>query len=154
MTIQIIPYTAFGPLIFDKTTKEECLLLLGEPLKKRTNRKGVEEYEYQQFIIRFSPQTLTVRECTLLPYADGTVNGIKVTWDIDFLRLACEEDQSPRDVYGFIVLQRLGIAITGIHDEDKSQLAITAFSKGEFDDLLPVSNPFVMSEGRKGESGS
>jgi hypothetical protein len=145
MTIEIIPYSAFGPLSFGKTTKHECVLLLGEPLKKRINRKGIEEYEYEQFIVRFDPKTLTVRECTLLPHAEATINGITVTWDRNFLRLACEQDQSPRDAYGFIVLQRLGIAVTGVHDNDASQLAVTAFSKGEFDDLLPASTPYTIS---------
>jgi hypothetical protein len=145
MTIEIIPYSAFGPLSFGETTTYGCGLLLGEPLKKRINRKGVEEYEYEQFIVRFDPKTSTVRECTLLPYAEATINGITVTWDRNFLRLACEQDQSPRDMFGFIVLQRLGIAVTGVHDNDASQLAITAFSKGEFDDLLSESTPYTMS---------
>ena len=145
MTIEIIPYSAFGPLSFGKTTKHECVLLLGDPLKERINRKGIEEFEYEQFIVRFNSKTMTVRECTLLPHADAIISGITVTWDRNFLRLACEQDQSPRDVYGFIVFQRLGIAITGVHDDDESQLAVTAFSKGEFDDLLPESTPYTMS---------
>ena len=145
MTIEIIPYSAFGPLSLGETTKHGCVLLLGEPLKKRINRRGIEEYEYEQFIVRFDPRTLTVRECTLLPHAEATISGIAVTWDRNFLRLACEQDQSPRDLFGFIVLQRLGIAVTGVHDNDASQLAITAFSKGEFDDLLPGSTPYTMS---------
>lgn len=145
MQIEIIPYTAFGPLLFGKTTMHETELLLGEPLKKRFNRKGIEEFEYEQFIIRFNPKTFTVRECTLLPHAAATINGMTITWDRNFLRSACEQDQSPRDVYGFIVLQRLGLAITGIHDDDLSQLAVTAFTKGEFDDLLPESTPYTMT---------
>jgi hypothetical protein len=147
MAIQITPYVSFGALMFNKTTKDECVLLLGEPLKKRTNRKGAEEYEYQQFIVRFNTATPTVRECTLLPYADASIDEIKVTWDKNFLRLACEQDSSPRNVYGFIIFNGLGIAVTGIHDDDESQLAITAFSKGEFDDLLPKSSPYVASRG-------
>lgn len=39
--------------------------------------------------------------------------------------------------YGFVVLHSLGIAITGIHDGDESQMAITVFSPGDFGD------PFV-----------
>lgn len=115
---------------------------------RQTNREGVEEYEYDQFVVRFNPTTSTVRECTLLPYADATIGGIAVTWDRNFLRLVCEQDPSPRDVHGFIVLLRLGIAVTGIHDDDDSQLALTVFSEGEFNDLLPDSAPFVMPKGR------
>lgn len=146
MTLQITPYASFGPLAFNTTTKTDCALLLGEPLRKRNNRKGIEEYEYDQFVVRFDPKTLTVIECTLLPYADATIDGIKVTWDRPFLRLACKQDPSPRDVHGFIVFQRLGIAVTGIHDDDDSQLAITVFSKGGFDDLLTDSTPFDMPQ--------
>jgi hypothetical protein len=147
MKIQITPYVSFGALMFNKTTKDECVLLLGEPLNKRTNRKGAEEYEYQQFIVRFNTATPTVRECTLLPYTNASIDEITVTWDKTFLRQACEKDSSPRDVYGFIVFNRLGIAVTGIHDDDESQLAITAFSKGEFDDLLLKSSPYLVPRG-------
>lgn len=119
--------------------------LLGDSIRKRTNRKGVEEYEYQQFIVRFHPKTSTVQECTLLPYADATISGIAVTWDRNFLRLLCEQDPSPRDVYGFIVFPRLGIAVTRIHDGDESQLAVTAFLKGSLNDLLPNSVPYALS---------
>ena len=137
------PYTSFGPLHFGRTTKNECLQLLGEPLQRRTNKAGLEELEYDLYIIRFNPQTQTVRECTLLPYADATIEDIMITWDKGFLHQACERDQSPRDIYGFIVLCDLGIAMTGIHDNDDSQLAITAFSKGDFNDLLPESVPYI-----------
>ena len=147
MTIEIIPYSAFGPLRFEKTTKHECVRILGEPLKKRTTRRGIEEFEYEQFIVRFNPETLTIRECTLLPYADATINGITITWDRNFLRLACEYYQSPSDVYGFIVLPRFGIAVTGIHDDDESQLAITAFTKAELHNWLTKSVPYVWKQG-------
>jgi len=100
--------------------------------------------EYKHLIVRFAPKTLTLRECTLLPFVDASVNGIRITWDKDFLRRACEQDQDPRDVYGFIVLASLGIAVTGVHDNDESQLAVTAFSRGDFDDLLPASAPYKM----------
>ena len=86
--------------------------------------------------------TNLVRECTLLPKASATIDGIKLTWDNEFLRKACDRDGNAKNVYGFIVLNNLGIAITGLHDKDKSQLAVTAFSRGDFDDLLVGSSPF------------
>jgi hypothetical protein len=48
---------------------------------------------------------------------------------------------------GFIVLQRFGIAVTGIHDNDESQLAVTAFTKGELNNWLAKSVPYVWSQG-------
>ena len=143
--MEIKPYKSFGPLKLGHTTRDECLQLLGEPRQRRTNREGVEELRYTQFVVRLDPPTLTVRECTLLPYTDATIEGIKVTWDKSFLRRVCEYDGSPRDVFGFIMLPILGIAVTGIHDNDSSQLAITVFSEGEADDLLAESVPYVFS---------
>jgi hypothetical protein len=147
--MEIKPYKSFGPLNFHQTTMNECLQLLGPPRQRRINREGIEEFQYDQYIVRFDPLNRTVRECTLLPHMDAIINGIKVTWDNSFLHRACELDGLPRDVYGLIVLPSLGIAVTGIHDNDDTQLAITAFSKGDFDDLLAESIPFPFSLGRK-----
>lgn len=104
-----------------------------------------EELHYDDFIIRLDPKTGTVRECTLLPRANATIDDIPVTWDVAFLRRACERDKLPREVYGFVVLRQLGIAVTGIHDADDSQMSITVFSEGEFDELLTESVPFEVS---------
>jgi len=142
--MEIKPYKSFGPLVFGQSSRADCVQLFGRPIQIKRNREGVEELHYDQFIIRIDPQTLAVRECTLLPRTDAIIAGIKITWDKSFLRRVCELDGSPKDVYGFIVLDHLGIAVTGIHDDDESQLAITAFSKGEFDDLLPESVPFAI----------
>ncbi|HUT12617.1 MAG TPA: hypothetical protein VMY42_19125 [Thermoguttaceae bacterium] len=141
--MRIVPYRSFGKLQFGDSTREDCVASYGEPKNIRTNREGAEEYHYEGFIVRFNAKTNVVRECTLLPRAICTIEGIAVTWDPDFLRKACEHDGDPKDVYGFIVLKRLGIAITGIHDWDESQLAVTAFSEGDFDDLLAEASPFV-----------
>lgn len=124
------------------STRANCIANYGEPDRIRANRKGAEEYVYSNFTARFDPNTGLLRECTLLPKTAGLVDDIEITWDTDFLRRACERDENPRDVYGFIVLTRLGIAVTGIHDGDDSQLAITAFCEGAFDDLLRFSRAF------------
>lgn len=143
--MKIKPYQSFGPLNFGKTTKEECLQLFGQPLQRGVNREGIEELEYEQFIFRFDSVKLTLHECTLLPYMEAVIEDIAVTWDVAFLREVCKADGAPRDSYGFIVLPSLGIAVTGIHDNDRSQLAITVFSKGSWDDLFVESVPFVLS---------
>lgn len=142
--MNVVPYQSFGPLGFGKSSKSDCVAALGEPRKASKDREGVEEFHYSGFIIRFDPTTSTVREVTLLPRTAASIDDIHLTWDHDFLRRACDRDGSPRDVHGFIVLENLGIAVTGIHDNDESQLAITAFSRGGFDDLLVNSIPYQM----------
>ena len=143
--MRIDPYRSFGSLRFGESKREDCVGCYGEPKDIRNNREGVEELHYENFIVRFDPTTNTVRECTLLPKATATIEDIEVTWDQAFLRRACDRDGDPQDVYGFIVLKSLGIAVTGIHDQDDSQLAVTAFSEGDFDVLLGEATPFERS---------
>ena len=142
--MNIEPYKSFGPLKFGQSSKDDCVHFLGEPMKISKNRVGIEEFHYDSFIIRFDRLTSTVRECTLLPRTTATIGDIDITWDQNFLRQACERDGSPRDSYGFIVLKNLGVAVTGIHDEDESQLAITAFSESDIDEMLARSVPFEL----------
>ncbi len=139
------PYKSFGPLNFGESTREDCMAQFGTPKQIRKNREGAEEYHYDEFIIRFDSVTNTVRECTLLPWAKASIAGFDITWDRAFIKNAYNFDQSPQNVYGFIVFNRLGIAVTGIHDHDDSQLAITAFSKGDFDELLADAVPYEIS---------
>lgn len=107
------------------------------------------EYHYDDFILRFDEQTLRFRECTLLPYelADISLDGheIQVTWDHAFLEQACRLDGAPVLSFGFVVLRKRGIAITGIHDDDKSQLAVTVFSEGDFDEFAEDDVDFDVS---------
>lgn len=143
--MQIIPYKSVGELEFG-IDKDQCLKLLGDPNSSRFNRKGFEELEYNGLIVRIDPVSHKVCECTLLPRTIGNIDGIEITWDKVFLAKACQLDGSALDIYGFIVLRKLGIAVTGIHDDDRAQLAITVFSEGAFDNLLVRGRPFIMPD--------
>jgi hypothetical protein len=143
--MNIEPYKSIGLLRFSESNREECTLCYGLPQAVRKNREGIEEFHYEKFIVRFDPLTNTVRECTLLPRTIAKVGDISITWNRAFLRAVCDRDGTPMDVYGFIVLRKLGIAVTGIHDDDESQLAVTAFSKGNFDALVEEGVPFEYS---------
>lgn len=60
---------------------------------------------------------------------EASIDGIPITWDPNFLKKLCLLDGNPKIVYGFIILEKFGIAVTGIHDNDTSQMAITFFKK-------------------------
>ena len=143
--MNIEPYQSLDSLRFGESTREDCVTLHGKPNSIRENREGVEEYHYDEFIVRFDLRTNTLHECTLLPKATARIRDLEVTWDQEFLRKACEQDGHPMEVYGFIVMRKLGLAVTGIHDGDSSQVAITAVSKGECDDLMSEALPFDLS---------
>lgn len=140
--MKIHSYQGVDSLRFGESTKADCVSLYGQPQNVRKNRYGVEEYHYDDFVLRFNPTDGTLRECTLLPHKNAVLGQIPVTWDRRFLIAACNEDASPMETYGFIVMINLGIAVTGIHDGDDSQLAVTVFSKGLFDGVLVDAKPF------------
>jgi hypothetical protein len=140
--MKIRPYECIDSLRFGESTKADCIALYGQPKNVRKNRYNVEEYRYDDFTLRFDLTNNTLRECTLLPCKDAVLGSIPVTWDRDFLVAACNEDGNPVEANGFIVMLKLGIAVTGIHDNDDSQLAVTAFSKGVFDDVLVGAKAF------------
>jgi hypothetical protein len=143
--MNIKPYVSVDSLQFAVSTKEDCVALYGEPKVIRKNREGATEFHYNEIILRFDTKDDTFRECTLLPYANATLNEIEVTWDHDFLNELCKADGAPRESFGFIVFGKLGIAVTGIHDNDESQLAITVFCKCDLDEFLRGSNTFSMN---------
>jgi len=43
---------------------------------------------------------------------------------------------------GYVVLLQLGLAMTGFHDGDLSQKAVTAFARGSWDTLRPKMKPY------------
>ncbi len=115
----------------------------GEPKRQRTNNLKELALHYDGFILRFRPGTLSLREVTLLPGSLGTVNGAPVGWDESFLRWACTADGAPRESAGFIVCDHLGIAMTGFHDGDQSQLAISCYSRHDWDQFFAEAVPFT-----------
>ena len=142
MELEIKSYTSIDNLRFEYSTKNDAITCFGKPVMERITRLGNIEYEYTHFILRFDPLTHTLLECTLLPYAEAIINGIAVTWDKAFLKELCLLDEEPKNAYGFIILGKFGLAITGIHDSDESQLAITVFRKSVLNEFLEGSNDF------------
>ena len=54
-------------------------------------------------------------------------------------------DGNPKEFVGFIVLLTLGIAFTGFHDGEVSQIAVSLFAKGGYDELKPKMKDFVLN---------
>lgn len=138
--MRIEPYERIGGLRFREATERDCITAFGPPPTKRTNRNAECEYHYDGHIVRFDTATGRFCELTLLPYTNATIHhagqALRVTWDRVFLRQLCDLDGAPVEAYGFLIFPRLGVTITGLHDGDEPQLAITVFARGDFDEFL------------------
>jgi hypothetical protein len=59
------------------------------------------------------------------------------------LRHVIQRDPDPRIIHGFIVFLSLGITMTGFHNNDEAQKAVTIFAKGRWDSVKPKLKPFT-----------
>jgi hypothetical protein len=130
--IAIESYKSIAGLNFG-THEADVIAKLGSPIRRSENREGELELHFTEFVLRFDSKTGDLRECTLLPRSEGTINGSAVSWTVDFLDWMHTIDQDLVEVLGFVVSLKLGIAVTGFHDDESSQLAIHAFRQGDWD---------------------
>jgi hypothetical protein len=131
--IRIIPYETVGQLRFGMT-RDEVFAVLGNP-------KIIDQDRDDEVSLYYGTQRVTIgpagmAEVGILPQLPVTIHGISVFSDPDAFAKLCQIDENPKENVGFIVLLNLGITMTGFHDFDESQKAITAFARGRWDSSL------------------
>ncbi|NHZ93646.1 hypothetical protein F2P45_32300 [Massilia sp. CCM 8733] len=57
-------------------------------------------------------------------------------------KVMIELDGAPYELLGFIILLNLGITMTGFHDDDEEDKAVTVFARGRWDEKLKKMNRF------------
>lgn len=131
---EIISYVGAKPLLFGMN-QGQVEAIIGPPQNMTTNGFGEPDASYQSFSIRYSKQNKTLVEIGFSPTAIVTIRGINPFTQESAFRDLVRQDSSPYEYVGFIILLDLGITLTGFHDRDPSQLAITAFARGRLDDM-------------------
>lgn len=129
----IEPYVSAGSFKFG-ASYDEIVAELGQPRSTEKDRSGETIVRYDGFGATISSSGVV--EVYFLPDADVSLLGIDVFGDPAAFKSLCALDGDPKETLGFIVLLKLGITMTGFHDGDVSQLAITAFEKGRWDQVL------------------
>ena len=130
--IQITPYHDVNgaPFGCDEAT---LVSIFGVPLTRRTNHEGEIELHYPNYIARLDAASKRFREFTLLPDCPAKIAGIQVRWGPTFLSEIQNADPELVQVMGFVLSLKLGLAFSGFHDGDTSQMAIHAFRRGDWD---------------------
>jgi hypothetical protein len=139
--IAINSYTDINGVPFG-AGKTEVISVFGKPANQTKNREREEEFHFTDFILRFDASTNRLREASLLPGCKGTINGSPVLWDRRFLSWLAAEDEDLQEVLGFVLSLKLGLALSGFHDDDDSQKAIHAFRFGDWDMFKNRMRPF------------
>jgi hypothetical protein len=139
----IISYVGAMPLQFGMT-KDQVEKLVGAPLRMTVNRLGETNAQYESFSVRYSQTDKSLVEIGFSPSAKVTVGGTDLFETPGNFRQLLQHDSCPYEYVGFIILLDLGITLTGFHDNDSSQLAITAFTRGRWDHLKSKFTKFQM----------
>lgn len=133
-SFEIISYAGAKPLLFGMT-RGQVEAIVGSPARITTDDDlGETGASYAAFNIQYSKQNERLVEIGFLKTARVTVLGINPFTQKNGFRELLRHDSCPYESYGFIVLLDLGITMTGFHDDDPNQLAITAFVRGRWDD--------------------
>ena len=139
--IEIVPYECVGPVKFGMTIGEVAAVL-GEPERVSTNRSKERDECRGELGICFSAEDSKVVEVSLSPRVDVTLMGIDVFNDPSAFDRLVAVDGKPLETLGFVILMKLGITLTGFHDQDESQKAVTAFARGRWDHVREELRPF------------
>ncbi|MDH4746830.1 hypothetical protein OMP43_22630 [Sphingomonas sp. CBMAI 2297] len=129
----IEPYTSAGGFKFG-ASYNEVVSALGEPCSTERSRLGETIVRYDGFGATISSRGVV--EVYFLPGVDVSLLGFDVFGDAAAFGSLCILDGDPKEFMGFIILFKLGVTMTGFHDGDAAQQAITAFEKGRWDRLL------------------
>lgn len=143
MIFNLEPYVGIGPLRFGMS-QDQVKSIVGEPERILTNRRGEPDFQYSGINIRFSSEELRLVELGIYPSTSLTVMGVSVFDEPDAFSKIVELDGQVFECYGFIIFFGLGVTMTGFHDEDGSQKAVTLFARGRWDHLREQMQPFML----------
>jgi len=139
--IIITPYDAIGPVHFGMN-EIEVRGLFGNPEAVTKDKRGNTVLRYEDKIATIAAEGLV--EVGFLPDASISVFGINPFSDPEAFEKLCELDGDPKEVLGFIILLNLGLTMTGFHDGDESQKAITVFSRDRWDVLKSEMKSYLL----------
>ena len=139
--MMIEPYEAIGPLHFGMD-QNDVVAAMGEPQRITKSRR-------RNILLWYGDVNVTMEADKLVevgfgPAAPVSIHGIHPFTDQGAFDSLCRLDGNPCKVLGFIVFRNLGITLTGFHDKDESQKALTAFARGRWDVLEPQMKPYSL----------
>lgn len=145
--LDIQSYVGVGKLHFG-LSQVEIAQLIGTPTSQKTGFSGeLTEYRRENGLLTtYDKNTHKLIEIGFsknileLEYANKKLfNEPPFTIFSELAKL----DGNPYESLGFIVLLNLGMTLTGFHDEDVNQRAVTVFARGRWDDFLHELKPFI-----------
>jgi hypothetical protein len=133
-TFEIDPHIGVGPFRFGMT--ESDVIATGLlPKNKTRNRRGEPNWIYDGYSVRFGAKDGLLCDVGFSKQCRVLLRGIDVFADSDALGKILSQAPNVFEFYGFLVFPDLGITLTGFHDGNESDKALTAFVRGHWDEF-------------------
>lgn len=141
----LTPYKGAEPIAFGMTPSDVASIL-GPPEDVGRNDLGERSETRNGISIRYSQEGEKVVEIGFVPGTRLLFDGRSLLDENDLIDVLIEHDPIPYEFVGFLIFFGLGITVTGFHDEDESQKAITVFREGRWDEYRQEAVPWQRPE--------
>lgn len=141
VTFLIEPYIGVHPVQFGMSPAQ-VEEKLGRPDKSYQAQFGAFVEERPDVAIGYCAEDGGVNELVFSPTAKLLFQGHDLFASVDPLGILREFDNAPFEWVGFIIFLRLGIRVSGFHDNDESQKAIGIVSNGHWDEYVADFVPY------------
>jgi hypothetical protein len=134
---RVVPNGGLHPLLLGMTGDQVLRVMSEQPeILKSRSIPSEEVWRFALSNARLSMRDGIVVEVSITPPASVRFEGQSLFEDDEAWRSLVALDGEEEEALGFLVLRNLGLALSGLHDGDVEQRAITAFEKGRWDGLI------------------
>jgi hypothetical protein len=144
MNYEVIPHVAVGPFRFGMTVDEATSSLSPSTSRTRTI-SGALRLRYPKLDLVFTDPGGLV-EVSFTREVHLIVAGIDVFHELAPVRRLAQIDPSPLESVGILYFPKLGVTLSGFHNEDPR--TVTVMAAGRLDDLLPKFKPYEIQSNR------
>ena len=134
------PYVSVGTIKFGMTN-EEVDKMQGKADSISVDGKGEVEEDRGNISIRYDDEgvaEIAFSSGCFLEYDGCNLNKLD-----NLVQFLMKRDRKPFECLGFLIFKGLGLAISGYHDGDDEQKAITAFKRGRWDSMTEYFSEYV-----------
>ena len=140
---QIIP-DGFDPIRIGMRRAEIDAALAEQPRTDHAAEREEQAFVYRDGCVRVVMRGDRAVELAISPPVQASFRGAPLFGHPATWRDIVAADGDAKEALGFIVLLRLRLTLTGFHDDDRAQLAITAFEPGRWDFMNERLTPFTV----------
>lgn len=132
------------PLLLGMTREQLDRVMREEPKISPSRIAGEEVLQFEIANARVVMREGRTVEIAVTPPANVIFEDKSLFQDPSVWHAVVAEDGDAQECLGFIVLQKSGLTLTGFHDNDPAQLAITSFERGRWDAMQGRMKPLGM----------